>query len=118
MKTEAISSTQPNFQAKVSQRFINSMRGYINHGENRLQNNYKLNQKLEQYASFGHNDYTVEMHQKEASSWYEYFLIAVRDGETPDKGIVLAKRGSYRGIFKKFMTMRRCEFNSCFKKNK
>ena len=106
---------QPTFQAKVSERFINSMRGYINHGENRLQNNYKLTQKLEQYASFGHDDYTVEMHQKEASSWYEYLLIAVRDGETPDKGIVLAKTGSYKGIFKKFMTMRRWDFNNCFK---
>lgn len=118
MKVELNTNSQTNFQAKVSQRFINSMRGYVNHGENRLQNNYKLTKKLEQYTNFGHDDYTVEMHQKEASSWYEYFLIAVRDGETPDKGIVLAKRGSYRGIFKKFMQMRRCEFNSYFKTKK
>lgn len=117
MKTEAISSTQPNFQAKVSQRFINSMRGYVNHGENRLKNNYQLTQKLEEYAKFGYDDYTIEMHQKNGALGFEYKLLAVKDGDSPDKGLVLTKTPytSYRKIFQRFMTLNKHDFHNIMK---
>ena len=45
MKIELSTNTQTSFQAKVSPKFINSMRGFVNNGENRLKNNYRLTQK-------------------------------------------------------------------------
>ena len=116
MKVENINSPQPNFNAKVSPRFIKSMQGYFNNGENRLRNNYRLNQKIEEYASFGKDDYTIEMRQKIGSLGYEYSLVAVRDGDESGKGVVLAIRTAYKKIVNKFMNMNKGEFHSHFKR--
>ena len=110
-----IESNQPAFGAKVDEKFVNAMRGYINHGENRLKNNYKLNQKIETYDSFGHDDYTVQLHQKYTAMGTEYALKAVKDGENPDNAIVLAKRNSFRAIVNKFLHINRSEFNGRLK---
>ena len=118
MKTSSINNTQPNFQAKVSQRFINSMRGYVNNGGNRLQNNFKLTQKLEDYAKFGYDNYTIEMQQKQGALGFEYRLIAVKDGEDISTGINLTKTPytSYRKIFQRFMNITRYDFKNIMKK--
>ena len=115
MKAEKINGLQPIFNAKVSPRFIKSMQGYFNNGPNRLQNNYRLNEKIAEYASFGRDDFTIEMRQKSGALGFEYSLVAVRDGEEYDRGIILATRTAYRKIVNKFMNMNKGEFHSHFR---
>lgn len=115
MRVEKINKLQPNFNAKVSPRFFKSMQGYFNNGPNRLQNNYRLNAKIEEYASFGRDDFTIEMRQKSGALGYEYSLVAVRDGDEYNRGIILAVRTSYRKIVNKFMNMNKGEFYSHFR---
>ena len=115
MKAENINGFQTNFNAKVSPRFIKSMQGYFNNGPNRLHNNYRLNQKITEYESFGRDDFTIEMRQKSGALGYEYSLVAVRDGDKSDRDIVLAIRTSYRKIVNKFMNMNKGEFYSHFR---
>lgn len=111
MKTMPIDNVQPSFQAKVADRFVKSMRGFVNGGENRLKNNYRLTQKIEEYAKFGYDDYTVELHQKMGSLGVEYRLVAVKDGESAADGIVLTKPyNAYRKAFYGFMNMKRYDF--------
>lgn len=117
MKIAQINKTEINFNAKVSERFVKSMRGYVNSGSNRLQNNYKLTQKLEEYADFGYDNYTVEMVQKSGPLGFEYKLFAVKDGDSIDNGLVLTKASytSYRKIFQRFMTLNKHDFNNIMK---
>ena len=105
------------FGVNVDPKFVNAMRGCINSGENRLKNNYKLNKKLEDYAGFGHDDYTVELHKKYSAWGNEYIMKAVRDGENPDNAVVLAKRNSFRAILNKFLHINRSEFNGRLKRH-
>ena len=67
------------FGIKISERFLNSLHGHVNNGENRLRNNYLLNNKLKEYESFGFNDYTMHMQQKSSPLGFEYNLFAVKD---------------------------------------
>ena len=120
MKIDNIQNNQckTSFQAKVSQRFVNSMRGFINNGENRLKNNYKLTQKLEEYSKYGYDNYTIEMHQKYSAYGQEYRLIAVKDGDTAENGAILTPSPyySYRKIFNRFMNITKYDFNNLMKK--
>ena len=115
MKVDLDTSYRPYFQANVSEKFVNAMRGYFNSGENRLKNNYRLNKKIEEYKNFGYKDYTVELHKK-AMGWdVEYSLVAVKEGMKPQDYIILAKRNSFRKIVQRFIEMRRGEFKSKFR---
>ena len=107
------------FKAKVSQRFVNSMRGFINNGPNRLKNNHRLSKKLEDYATkYGYEDYTVHMQQSQGPLGSEYRLIAVKDGDDISNGIVLTKNPytSYRKIFLRFMELSSYDFNNIMRK--
>ena len=115
MKAENINGFQTNFNAKVSPRFIKSMQGYFNNGPNRLKNNYLLNAKIEEYASFARDNFTIEMRQKSGPLGFEYSLVAVRDNDESGRGIVLATRTAYRKIVNKFMNMNKGEFHSHFR---
>ena len=110
MKIETRTLSQPDFNAKVSPRFVKSMQGFFNNGENRKQNIYKLNQKIEEYASFGRDNYTIEMHQKTGPLGYEYSLLAVRNDRPNGRKVTLARRTAYRKIVNKFMNMTKGEF--------
>ena len=115
MKTNPINSTQTNFNAKVSPRFVKSMQGFYNNGENRKQNIYLLNQKIEEYAKFGKENYTIEMIQKSGALGFEYWLVATKDNEPSARQVVLATRTAYRKIVNKFMNMKKGEFLSYFR---
>ena len=118
MKINKINKSDIVFNAKVSQKFINSMRGYVNNGNNRLKNNYKLTKKIEDYAKFGYDDYTIIMEQKSGSLGYEYSLYAVKDGYDITDGINLTPKPytSYRKIFKRFMQITEYDFNNLMRK--
>lgn len=107
-----IELNQPTFGVNIDPKFENAMRGFINSGENRLKNNYRLNQKIETYKGFGHEDYTVQLHKRYSAWGTDYFLKAVRDGEDPDNAIILAKRNSFRKIVEKFLKINGSEFRS------
>lgn len=117
MKAEKINQTEVSFNAKVSDKFVNSLRRYINSGSNRLQNNYKLTKKIEEYATFGYDNYTVEMRQKSGPLGFEYRLFAVKDGDSSEKGLVLTKSSysTYRKIFQRFMTLNKRDFKNIMK---
>ena len=115
MEVKTITSTQTTFQANVSERFIKSMQGFFNNGPNRKQNIYRLNKKIEEYATYGKDNYTVEMIQKTGPLGYEYLLLASKDGEPDAKKVVLATRTAYRKIVNKFMNMKKGEFLSYFR---
>ena len=118
MKTNKISQSEIVFNAKVSQQFVHSMRGYVNNGSNRLKNNYQLTKKIEDYAHFGYDDYTVMMQQRYGSMGYEYSLYAVRDGEDIRDGINLTPKPytSYRKIFRRFMQITKYDFENLMRK--
>ena len=118
MKAEKINQPEINFYAKVSPRFVNSMRGYINNGSNRLQNNYKLTKKIEEYARFGYDDYTIEMRQKSGPLGFEYKLYAVKDDEDASKEVVLTKKHytAYSKIFNRFMNLNEHDFKNIMRK--
>lgn len=120
MKINKIQQNDQNntFKAKVSQKFINSMRGFINNNENRLKNNYKLTQKIEEFNQMGYGNYTIVMQQKSTSLGFEYRLLAIKDGESLDNAICLTKKpyASYRKIFDRFMNYTRYDFNNIMRK--
>ena len=118
MKINTICQPDIVFNAKVSQKFVHSMRGYVNNGSNRLKNNYQLTKKIEDYAHFGYDDYTVMMQQRCGSMGYEYSLYAVKDGEGIIDGINLTPNPytSYRKIFKRFMQITEYDFDNLMKK--
>lgn len=118
MQIEKINQPEISFNAKVSQKFVNSMRGYINNGSNRLQNNYKLTQKIEEYASFGYDDYTIEMHQGNGKLGFEYRLVAVKDNCTDRRqNVLLTKKpfDAYRKIYNRFMSFNKHDFVTAMK---
>ena len=110
-----INNTRPSFGVKVSDRLINSVRGYVNSGSNRLKKNYLLNKQLENYGNFGHDDYTIELLQKTMGWDVEYSLVATRATNSKEK-IVLAKRNTYKQIIGLFLNMKKHEFNKKFPK--
>ena len=121
MNVNRIQNNQPHttFQAKVSEKFIDSMRNFINHGENRLKNNYKFNEKLKEYETFGYDDYTIIMHKKSGALGFEYRLFAIKDDEPYDQGVVLTKKtyNSFRQIFNRFMNFNKHDFRNIMNKN-
>ena len=118
MKINIEQQSQSTFCAKVTPRFVNSMRGFINRGSNRLKNNYLLDTKLKEYENFGYNDYTVELNQISGPLGFEYILRAVKDGQNSEDGVILAKRSSYRKIFERFMNYKKYDFCNKIKANK
>ena len=117
MKVYMNTDYRPAFQAKISQRFTNSLRGYVNNGPNRLKNNYILTQKIEEYAKFGYDNYTIEMQQTSGRLGLEYRLFAVKDGDDTSKGIVLTKKTltSYRKMYERFMNFNKHDFVNIMK---
>ena len=111
-------NAKPQFKAQVSERFIKSMRGYINNGPNRLRNNYKLDKKIEQYHKFGYENYTIEMQQKSGSLGFEYRLYAVKNEDASGKKIPLTPKpyDAYRKVYYRFMNFRKQEFINIMKK--
>lgn len=107
----------PNFNAKVSPKFINAMRGFINGGENRLKNNYRLNNKIQDYANFGYDNFTIELVQLKRFSNNDYFIIASEHDKKANEGIFLAKRRTFRQATEKFLSIRKHEFDILMKKN-
>lgn len=99
---------QPTFQANVDEKFVNAMRGFINSGQNRLKNNYKLNSKIEEFSGLGYNDYTIRLEQKYHAIGTEYKLKAVSN----DKEVVLANRSSFRKIVEEFLNFDKHKFKS------
>lgn len=110
-----INNTRPSFGVKVSDRLINSVRGYVNSGSNRIKKNYLLNTQLENYGNFGHDDYTIELLQKTMGWDVEYSLVATRATNSKEK-IVLAKRNTYKQIIEIFLNLKKHEFNKKFPK--
>lgn len=115
MIINVVNSSNLNFNAEVSPRFVKSMQGYFNNGSNRKQNIYKLNEKIKEYSEFGKDNYLIEMIQKSGPLGYEYWLVATRTDEPTAREIVLAVRTAYRKIVNKFMNMKKGEFLSHFR---
>ena len=107
---------QPVFQAKVDDKFVNAVRGFINSGENRLKNNYKLNKKLEDVSKFGYDNYTVKMEKTVKSTGNEYVLKAVKDGRDFEDGAFLGQRYSFRKIAELFLKLSRGDLKRAISK--
>ena len=105
-------NSQQAFGVNVDPKFVNAMRGFMNSGENRLKNNYKLSKKIEEYANFGFDDYTMQLNQKYTAWGTEYTIKAVRDGENSENAAVIAKRTSFRKIVEKFLKINRGELKA------
>jgi len=108
---------QPNFKAKVSERYVNSMRKFINNGPNKLKLNHLLTKKIEEYSTFGYDNYTIFMQQNRGPFGNEYRLLAVKDGDYIENGVLLTKRpfDAYFKIFRRFMTLTKFDFNNIMK---
>lgn len=100
----------PAFEAKVSERFITSLRGYVNSGSNRLKNNYTLNKQIENVGNFGFDNYTIELRQNRMGWGTEYQLVAVKDGTDGKNPVIIAKRLTYKHIANLFLNIRKNEF--------
>ena len=104
------------FQARTDQRFINAMQSFINNGENRLKNNYKLHKKISDLSSCGFADYTIKMQKYETVLGSEYVLRAVNDGDVFDNGSLLAKKTSFRKITENFLKLSKGDLNRAIRK--
>ena len=111
------SNDQINFQAKISSQFENFMRSYINHGEKRIQNNYKLNKKIADLDNYGYDEYTINLVSKYISWGNEYSLVATKDGQNIKNGIFITKRNSVKQVINYFLKMNKRQFTNQMKKN-
>lgn len=117
MKVDLDTNAQPNFQAKVSPQFEKFMRSYINCGQNRIKNNYKLNQKLTDFEKYGYSDYTINLANKSVAWGNEYSLVATKEGQEIKDGIFLIKKNSVKQIINTFLNMNKNYLNKLMKKN-
>ena len=118
MKVNLDTNVQPSFQAKISPKFEKFMRSYINNGQNRLQNNYKLNQKIADYEKYGFDDYTINLANKNVALWNEFSLVATKEGQDVKNGIFLIKKNSVKQIINTFLRIDKNYLNKLMKKNR
>ena len=117
MKIESNTYSQPKFCAKISPKFERFMLDYINNGKNRLQNNYKLNKKLEDFSRYGFDDYTVNLVNKPVAWGNEYSLVATKEGQEVKDGILLIKKNSVKQIINTFLNINKNYFKKLMKIN-
>ena len=118
MKTNLNTNQQPIFQAKVSPRFVNMMQSYINNGENRLKNNYRLNTKLEEITqNFGYDNHTIELVTNFNSLGRTYTMLAVKDDSKQNNGIFIIQRPTFKKLLEAFFNLRKNYFIYKMKRN-
>lgn len=111
MKTNLNNNYQPNFQAKISPTFENFLRNHFNNGSNRIQNNYRLTQKIAEYGTFGYRDYTLNLMKKNIGFGNEYAIVATKTEQTINEGIVITKKNSIKQIIEDFFSMTKNRLN-------
>ena len=121
MKIDTVStnSSNPNFKAKVSKNFIDRAHNFINYGYfgNKKQSIYALDQKAEQYATFGFDDYVLDYEKKQVDGTVKHYLTATRtsNGKVTKKIITGGK--SLKKIILEFMAMNRDAFENKMKEH-
>lgn len=100
------------FEANITKEFEDSMRLYINSRPNRLKNNYKLNEQIENIKNFGFNDYTIGLTKRFNGNVPQYTLRVAKNGTSIEKGFVIAKRHNYGWILDFFLNMNKRQFQS------
>ena len=111
MKADLNTNIQPNFQARVSPRFVKFMQSYINNGRNRLQNTYKLNSKLEQIDKFGYDNYTIELINRDVKyGGKEFILAAIPDGASFKEAVFIDKKANAWKIINSLLNMGKSSF--------
>lgn len=104
MDIKVDNSVKPSFGISVSNKFVGFTRSYFNRLPNRLKNNNCLNIKLEQYKTFGYDQYTIELHNRPKGTGVSYYLVASKNDE-PNNKIILGQKYSFRYILIEFLSM-------------
>jgi len=98
------------FGANLNKEFIDFARSYINTKPNKLKNNYKLNNKIDDFKNFGHDYLTIGLYQKHAGYGDKYMLVARKEGQKLKEGTVIACKDSFNHLLKAFLGMKKKEF--------
>ena len=117
MNVDIDTSYQQSFRAAISPNFERFMRSYLNNGKNRLQNNYRLNNKLEDYKKYGYDEYTINLVNKPVAWGNEYSLVATKEGQNIEDGIFLIKKNSVKQIIDTFLNMNKNYFKKLMFRN-
>jgi hypothetical protein len=110
MKADFNPNMNTNFQAKVSPQLEKFMRGFINQGGNRIKNNYRLSSRIEEFNTFGFDEYTINLATKSTGTGMQYSLVATKNGQDIKEGTCLSRKSSIREIVTYFLNIRKNQF--------
>jgi len=119
MKISKIQDNKSNsmaFCAKVSPHFIQTAHNSYNYGNVSNKKNliWKFNKKVEDYGTFGHDDYVLDYEKKLENGNWEHYLTAQKTDGTGK--FIIFQRKTLAKIIDRFMQMNKHEFNTKFKK--
>ena len=108
----SISAAQPNFQAKVSKKFIS----YANNAFKRDIKNPTLktnfDKKVAEFENFDYDDYIIKYVRKDIAGKRYHQLIAVRPSMDDYQGAILTSKDKFRKVIEKFTHINKHEFTT------
>ncbi len=72
---------------------------------------WSFNNKVEEYSSFGYEDYTLDYERKMTNGNWQHYLMAAKDGN-PNKKFVVIKRTTLSKIINRFLNMTENDFRN------